>query len=111
MSTKKLLSGLCPTLTILLFMQVNPAFAVQQPPPQQNTASGQSILERYDQDGDGRITLTEFPDSPERFDQLDFNGDGALTIEELPQPKIPESNKKVTVDKAGTWRSSTGKRI
>ncbi|WP_051309830.1 EF-hand domain-containing protein [Desulfogranum japonicum] len=80
-------------LAILLTMRVQPSLAGKQPPPQQKESSNQSVLERYDLDGDGQITLTEFPDTPERFDQLDLNGDGALTSDELPTPKVPETMK------------------
>lgn len=39
-------------------------------------------LDRFDRDGDGRISRDEFPGSDERFEQLDRNQDGWITPDE-----------------------------
>jgi hypothetical protein len=49
-----------------------------------------SWLERYDTDGDGKVTLQEYTDATvamaeKRFKAMDANGDGELTEEELRQ--------------------------
>ena len=44
------------------------------------------LFSRYDQDGDGRILLTELPEEKrEHLSEADLDGDGALTREEMKQ--------------------------
>ena len=47
---------------------------------------GAMMFDRYDTDGDGKITQDEFQAGHnERFDQMDLNGDGAVTQDEARQ--------------------------
>jgi hypothetical protein len=47
---------------------------------------GAKMFDRYDTDGDGRVTFEEFQASYEgRFDQMDLDGDGAVTQDEARQ--------------------------
>jgi hypothetical protein len=47
---------------------------------------GAKMFDRYDTDGDGRVTFEEFQASYEgRFEQMDLDGDGAVTQDEARQ--------------------------
>lgn len=43
-----------------------------------------SIVERFDQDGDGLLSADEFPGGSDEFSQLDSDGDGYLDDSEIP---------------------------
>jgi Ca2+-binding EF-hand superfamily protein len=43
------------------------------------------FIERFDQNGDGVITIEEFTGPERHFDRLDSNGDGAIDGDETPQ--------------------------
>ncbi len=43
----------------------------------------QGMLRRFDSDADGKVTLDEYPASPERFGELDADGDGFLTEKDI----------------------------
>ncbi len=55
------------------------------PPPQEPSDPWQYLAERYDRDGDGRITWEEYRRDREAFRNLDRNGDGVLTREDARQ--------------------------
>ena len=40
-------------------------------------------VRRFDENGDGRLSVEEFPGREERFERLDSDGDGYLTPEEM----------------------------
>ena len=44
------------------------------------------FLHRFDQDGDGRVTMDEFGHNEDHFIGLDVNGDGYIDAEEVPPP-------------------------
>lgn len=48
---------------------------------------GGNPMERFDADGDGKISRREFPGPDDRFDDLDRDGDGAISTDELPRRK------------------------
>lgn len=43
------------------------------------------FIQRYDQDGDGLVSLDEFPSAKERFDHLNANGDDYIDATEAPK--------------------------
>src|SRR5262249_40517925 len=43
------------------------------------SVEGETFLERFDLDGDGRVTLAEFGGPVEVFRRLDRNGDGVIS--------------------------------
>jgi Ca2+-binding EF-hand superfamily protein len=51
-------------------------------------ADGPDMLRRFDHDRDGRVTREQFPGSDERFAALDKNGDGVLTLDDFPAPPV-----------------------
>ena len=59
--------------------------------PRRRTGGGMDRLDpiqRYDADGDGRLSRAEFVEAPfQALERFDANGDGALSREELPQPR------------------------
>ena len=78
----------------------------QSPPPQDNRMMsppsggqmpqqgdfGSHFVQRLDQDGDGRVSRSEFDGPPDRFDFHDENGDGYISKEEIgnnPPPLPP----------------------
>lgn len=46
---------------------------------------GGKPMERFDADGDGKISRQEFPGPDDRFDEIDGNGDGFISQEEMSQ--------------------------
>ena len=72
------------TITIalgLLAALAGPLSAQQPPPPGQGQRQG--FVERFDTDGDGKVSKEEFKGRPEMFDRLDADKDGYVTPEEL----------------------------
>lgn len=45
--------------------------------------AGGKIFQRFDANGDGKVTRAEFPGGDENFKALDKNGDGAITLDEV----------------------------
>jgi Ca2+-binding EF-hand superfamily protein len=48
-------------------------------------AGGSAFIQRFDQDGDGLVSLDEFPGNQEQFERLDLDGDGYLDIGQTPK--------------------------
>lgn len=74
----------------------------QQIPAQQISPEERAkrMFQRFDKNGDGKISQEEFPGPPERFKALDKNGDGSLTEDELLEGLQQEQrNKEVSVEK------------
>lgn len=42
-----------------------------------------NFIEKFDQDGDGKVSLAEFPTPEKRFSQMDKNGDGYIDQTEV----------------------------
>jgi len=64
--------------TMLLFYPIGTVWCHGGPPPDPAT-----LIEAWDQDGDGVIGAEEFKGPEEHFTHLDADGDGYLTIDEL----------------------------
>jgi Ca2+-binding EF-hand superfamily protein len=80
MNTKDI-SHLINAAVILLFLAAIPAAALAQ--DNETTDQTSRFIDRFDADGDGQLSLEEFPGPDERFSQLDTDGDGFLSREEL----------------------------
>ena len=50
-----------------------------------NGGSRQGFMERFDTDGDGRISKSEFQGPDDFFSRFDANGDGYVSEDEAPQ--------------------------
>ena len=91
---------LAAAASALIFTIASPAFANQEPTPEQKQEQmrgerrrsdahkqrQRNPAERFkklDANGDGTLSRTEWPRRPEIFDKLDANKDGALTLTEL----------------------------
>jgi len=57
--------------------------APKGPPP--HGMMGGDFIQRFDKDGDGKVSKAEFPGSEEHFNQLDANGDGYIDASEAPK--------------------------
>lgn len=70
---------------IAAIMVASPAIAQDQ----DNNAVGKlpKFIQQYDQDGDGKIDLAEFPTAEQQFQRLDADGDGFIDTEEAPGPR------------------------
>ena len=56
------------------------------PRPRRGAGMDRDPIERYDADGDGRLSRAEFVEAPfEALERFDANNDGALTLDELPR--------------------------
>lgn len=49
-----------------------------------DAARGRKMFQRFDKDGDGKVSRAEFPGGDEGFRALDRNGDGFVTEDEVP---------------------------
>ncbi len=74
-------------------IEIEPAGDQPPPPPEGNVQNGPGmnpppsatdLLTRLDQDGDGKISESEFDGPAEHFSQFDTDGDGYLTESEIP---------------------------
>ena len=54
------------------------------PPPMGHPPGGRGFISRLDQDGDNRVSASEFDGPPDHFIDFDRNGDGFITEEEAP---------------------------
>ncbi len=66
-----MLIGICPATVI-----AQESGASDEPSP---------FIQRFDRNGDGLVSIDEFPGSERRFDRLDSNGDGTIDADEAPQ--------------------------
>lgn len=64
--------------TMLLFYPIGVVWCHGGPPPDPAT-----LIEAWDQDGDGMISAEEFKGPAEHFTHMDADGDGYLTTDEL----------------------------
>lgn len=55
--------------------------APQRPP--RHRPDPKELMTDFDEDGDGQLSLEEFPGPDHHFERLDSDGDGVLTSEEL----------------------------
>jgi len=64
---------------------------------------GAKMFDRYDTDGDGKVTFEEFQSSQhERFERMDLDGDGAVT-----QDEAREAKQKMRAGRRGGGRGQT----
>ncbi len=63
---------------MLLFCPVGTVWSHGGPPPDPST-----LIEEWDQDGDGMISADEFEGPEEHFSHMETDGDGYLTADEL----------------------------
>lgn len=67
--------------------------APQGPPPgHMGGGQGPNPMDRMDTDGDGLVSLDEFPGPDNHFTQFDADGDGFLSGDELPKGPPPMKN-------------------
>jgi Ca2+-binding EF-hand superfamily protein len=62
-------------------MMTNPSAIYTQPPVRQTTR-GPVWFRKFDRNGDGELSRSEFPGRTADFDRLDANRDGFITVEE-----------------------------
>ena len=71
-------------------------FAQRFPPP---PPGGKSMIERFDENGDGKVSKDEFKGPEDHFIHLDKNEDGYIDESEEPgQPPPPPRNKRGPAD-------------
>jgi hypothetical protein len=77
-----------PLAIALVLLPALPLFATQEEPKQRRNQdlerSLERALQRFDKDGDDRVSRNEFPGRPFRFRQMDRNKDGFLDHDDLP---------------------------
>lgn len=54
-----------------------------QGPPHGPPPDPEEVVTRFDEDGDGRLSESEFPGPDHHFDHLDTDGDGVVTTGEM----------------------------
>ena len=52
--------------------------------------SSPDMIERHDQDGDGRVSISEFPGPDKHFNRIDQDGNGFIDQNEAPQSPRPK---------------------
>lgn len=55
---------------------------------------GKRMFQRFDKDGDGKVSRAEFPGGDEAFQAMDKNGDGFVTADEVPAGRPGKGEKK-----------------
>lgn len=60
----------------------------------QGRPSGADFVQRFDKNGDGKVSRSEFDGPAEHFRQIDRNGDGYITEQEAPQGPPPRSQRR-----------------
>lgn len=55
---------------------------------------GKRMFQRFDKDGDGKVSRAEFPGGDEAFKAMDKDGDGFVTAEEVPSVRPGKGEKK-----------------
>lgn len=81
--------GIVVTAMLVLapLVAVDVSFSLEKGQRRGSGAGGErnsGMMERFDEDGDGKISMNEFPGSDERFQELDENDDGFLESAEMP---------------------------
>ena len=74
-------------LVLASFVAVDVSFSLEKGQKRGSAEGGErsgGMTERFDEDGDGKISMDEFPGSDERFQEFDENGDGFLESAEMP---------------------------
>lgn len=91
MNVKRISSLLLSIAVTMLIGMFVTAVVAQEDAPQ---GEPPSFIERFDQNGDGVVTIEEFTGPEAHFDRLDGNGDGAIDADEAPQgpPHGPPPN-------------------
>lgn len=79
----RLVSSLLLSIAATMLIGIFATAVVAQEDDSKNEPS--SFIERFDQNGDGVVTIEEFDGPEEHFDRLDSNGDGAIDADEAPQ--------------------------
>lgn len=79
----KSISTFLAVFALAMLFGIWPALALAADSDSANESS--LFIQRFDENGDGGVTIDEFPGSERRFDRLDSNGDGTIDADEAPQ--------------------------
>jgi len=92
---------LITSAAIATIVAVTPAAAQEQDDTTEKDVP--RFIQRYDQDGDGMVSMEEFPTAEEQFQRLDENDDGRIDAVEAPgrRPKRPSGKMFARFDEDG----------